>query len=197
MKQKIAITGGIGSGKSTALQCLKELGYPVFSCDEVYKEVIVSPVYVEKIATRFPTCVQEGKIDRAILAALVFKKKEERLALNAIAHPLIMQALHKKMDEVDAELVFAEVPLLFEGNYQNQFDKIIVVLRERGARISAVVQRDVLSTQAVESRMSAQFDYASHYAQELFKTCNAILIYNNTTKEELKEKIKNSIASWT
>ena len=55
--KKIAITGGIGSGKSLALRYMNEMGYPTFSCDEIYKEVIQSNAYVEQIALYFPDVI--------------------------------------------------------------------------------------------------------------------------------------------
>ena len=72
MKKLIAITGGIGSGKSSAAQFLLEMGYPVFSCDEIYREVILSPDYIQKVTTLFPECIVEGSIDKKILARIVF-----------------------------------------------------------------------------------------------------------------------------
>ncbi len=196
MKKKIAITGGIGSGKSTLLQYIREEGYPVFSCDELYKEVLDSPQYIEKIANRFPKCVVEGKIDKAKLAATVFQKESERLDLNAIAHPLIMQALEKQMENCEEDLVFAEVPLLFEGGYQSRFDEVIVLLRGDKERIASVTRRDGLLPQEVVDRISVQFHYRSPKAQEIFKECNAIVLDNNQTETELKEKLQKLLASW-
>ncbi len=190
MKRKIAITGGIGSGKSTLCRQIREMGYPVFSCDELYKNILQSPDYVEEVAARFPACITEGKIDKTRLAATVFKNETERKALNAIAHPLVMSALSKNMDECTSDLVFAEVPLLFEGGFQSQFDNVIVLLRERANRISSVVRRDGLLPQEVEDRIFAQFDYYSKEAQEIFKQCNAVVIDNSQSEEVLKRKIK-------
>ena len=129
-KIKVAITGGIGSGKSTALSYLKELGYPVFSCDEIYKEVISSKEYIDKIKEFFPEAVTHGCIERKILSEIVFNDPEKRALLNGISHPLIMQKLYEQMDTSENELVFAEVPLLFEGGFENEFDHVIVILRK-------------------------------------------------------------------
>ncbi len=189
MRMKIAITGGIGSGKSSVLRHLQERGYSVFSCDEIYKEVIQSAPYIKKIKACFPQCFVDNQIDREKLASIVFQNPDARLALNAIAHPLIMSLLHEKMENCKAELIFAEVPLLFEGGFQDQFDKILVVMREESERISSVVQRDGLSPQEVKNRISAQFDYHSQKAKEIFSACNAICIYNNQKEEDLKKTI--------
>ncbi len=196
MKKKIAVTGGIGSGKSTLLQFIREAGYPVFSCDELYKEILQTPAYVEKIAARFPQCVTEGEIDKRKLAATVFQNETERLALNAIAHPLVMQALDEKMEQQTEPLVFAEVPLLFEGGYQELFDKVIVLLREERARISSVVHRDNLLKKEVEDRISSQLDYNSKRAQELFQADSVIVLYNDQTEKELKNKINALLLDW-
>ncbi len=189
MGKKIAITGGIGSGKSTVSRRIKEAGYPVFSCDELYKNILRNPTYVQKVAARFPTCVTNGEIDRAKLASVIFKNERERAALNSIAHPLVMQALFSRMEESESRLVFAEVPLLFEGNFQSQFDKVIVVLREKERRIASVVRRDGLLPAEVEDRILAQFDYQSKEAEKIFKEGEVILIENNQTEEELNKKI--------
>ncbi len=189
MKRKIAITGGIGSGKSTVLQRIAQAGYPVFSCDELYKALLHSPAYIKKIAERFPACVIDGKIDTARLAAVVFKEKGEREALNKIAHPLVMQALFERMESCAGALVFAEVPLLFEGGYQNQFDNVIVVLREKMDRISSVVRRDGLLPQEVADRMSAQLDYTSKEAEKLFLDSKILLLENNQTEKDFYKKI--------
>ena len=115
-KIKIAITGGMGSGKSKALQLVSELGYPTFSCDEIYKRIIVSAEYVESIKNAFPKCVINNQIDRAKLAETIFQDKTKIEKLNSIAHPIIMRQLFEEMDNSLGKLTFAEVPLLFETN---------------------------------------------------------------------------------
>ena len=188
MKKLIAITGGIGSGKSSASRFLLEIGYSVFSCDEIYREVILSPSYIQKIASLFPECVVDGNIDKKILAGIVFSDEEKLALLNGIAHPLIMDALFKKMQACKEDIVFAEVPLLFEGNYENKFDSVIVIIRDIEMRIRSIMVRDGITKEEALNRIAVQFDYENSNGR--FKNCNAILIENNGTIEELKIKIQ-------
>ena len=191
MKKKIAITGGIGSGKSTVLHIFGEMGYPIFSCDEIYREIIDTAEYVKKIEMTFPKCVVDGKVDRKLLASTVFGNGEALEKLNAIAHPLIMQRLLEEMKSCTSEKVFAEVPLLFEGNYENLFDQVIVVCRDKAERIQSVVQRDQISSANVEKRILTQFDYEDEKNKNRLKNCKTIFIQNEGELDLLKNKIKN------
>ena len=188
-KIKIAITGGIGSGKSQVAKFIKALGFSVFSCDEIYKEVILSREYVAQVKEAFPECIVENQIDRKTLAQIVFSDAKRREALNAIAHPLIMQKLDKEMGSAPTTLVFAEVPLLFEGNYQNLFDFVIVVERDIEKRIESVKKRDGLSDEEILQRIQSQFDYSKIQETECFKNGKIISIDNNGNVEELKENL--------
>ena len=191
MKKKIAITGGIGSGKSTVLHIFGEMGYPIFSCDEIYREIIDTAEYVKKIEMTFPRCVVDGKVDRKLLASTVFGNGEALEKLNAIAHPLIMQRLLEEMKNCTSEKVFAEVPLLFEGNYENLFDQVIVVCRDKAERIQSVVQRDQIPSANVEKRILTQFDYEDEKNKNRLKNCKTIFIQNEGELDLLKNKIKN------
>lgn len=189
MQKRIAITGGIGSGKSMAGTLIREMGYPVFSCDEIYKEVLHSPEYIKKMEAYFPTAVTNGEIDRAKLAEIVFHDEGKRRTLNGLAHPLVMQKLRKEMDGCGNSLVFAEVPLLFEGNFEGEFDCVLVIERELSVRVQAVQERDHLEADAVKSRIQTQFDYHSKEGQTRIKNCNAHVIYNNGSIKAFSKKL--------
>lgn len=191
--KKIAITGGIGSGKSLACQWLADNGYPVFSCDTIYKEVIVSPSYVAAVEKQFPLAVFQGEIDRKKLGNIVFQNPTALKKLNEISHPLIMQELEKKINAQTAELVFAEVPLLFEGHFENRFDYIIVITRNKQSRIQQIMQRDGLSLDEAQERMAAQFDYDSPQAQNRFQDDKIFSINNNGSILQLQESIRGFI----
>ena len=187
--KKVAITGGIGSGKSKVLSIIQNADYPVFSCDEIYKKVIVDEKYIKKIAEIFPTAVIDGKIDRKILGEMVFSDDENRKKLDAIAHPLIMQRLVKEMSLVKSDIAFAEVPLLFEGGFQSFFDGIIVVKRDKQLRIDGIEIRDNLDKKSIEDRISAQFDYDCADNQAILEKNNVKFILNNGSVDELKEQV--------
>ena len=157
--KKIAITGGIGSGKSVVVDHLRKQGYSVFSCDEIYKEIIDLPAYIEKVQEEFADAVFEGKINRRKLAEIVFSNAEKREKLNAIAHPIIMNKLQKDMQSVQDFAVFAEVPLLFECGYEDLFDEIIVVTRNVNERIASICNRDRVKPIDALHRINAQVDY--------------------------------------
>ena len=179
---KIAVTGGIGSGKSAAIRLLQEMGYHTFSCDEIYRECIELPEYVKEVEKAFPSAVMGGKIDRKALSALVFSDEKSLKILNGLAHPLIMGRLYQKMQGVSG-VCFAEVPLLFEEGHEKDFDKVIVVTRNKTERIAAVQNRDGLSAIDIEERMLRQYDYdknEGHLKKEFY------VIENNGSIEQLK-----------
>lgn len=188
-QKKIAITGGIGSGKSTVARIIKERGFPVFSCDEIYQDVIKSAEYIEKIAQIFPNAVENNIINRQTLAKIVFSDNEARKQLNSIAHPLIMENLFSKMEKSESTLVFAEVPLLFEEKLEGFFDEIWVVFRDLEDRICSTVLRDHCDREDVIQRINAQFNYDSVNSRQYLKQMNAHIIDNCKGEAELQNII--------
>lgn len=162
--KKIAITGGIGSGKSTVCALLKEAGYAVFSCDEIYAQMLTEPDFLAALEILFPGTVSGGRVEKAALLTRIANEKGAAELLNAFTHPKIMERLFDKMDEAakanGASKVFAEVPLLFEGGYGTLFDKILVVLRGEAEKLKSVIARDGCNEETVRKKMSLQFDYS-------------------------------------
>ncbi len=191
MKKKIAITGGIGSGKTTVMRYLENKGYPVFSCDDIYKQIIHTDEYVKEMAKEFPSAVKDGQVDRRALAALIFSDVEKREKLNGIAHPLIIKELLKQMEASNSSLVFAEVPLLFEGGFEGLFDESIVLLRKRENRMQSVAVRDSLSRGEIEARIKSQFSYDTENGKEYLKKIGAYVLTNDASVVELNEKVEN------
>ena len=187
--KKIAITGGIGSGKSLVLKILQDEGYAVFSCDEIYREIILEKSYIEKISLCFPEVIENDAINKKKLADIVFKSKEKRELLDSIAHPFIMQRLNEKMASVSAKFVFAEVPLLFEGGYCNNFDEIIVVYRPLEERIQSIVLRDNITEQEVLNRINAQFNYHTKEGEDFIQKIGASILHNNGDIDFLKQQV--------
>ena len=186
MPNKIAITGGIGSGKSAVCRILKERGYPVFSCDEINRTLLSEKSYLDGLCALFPACVKDGKLNKAALSALVFSDKEALKTLNAYAHPRISERLRREMEGTE-KTCFAEVPLLFESGMTKQFDGAIVVLRNKEERIRAVVARDGLTAEKAEARMKQQFDYDGPLPD------GCLVIENNGDEAALREKVDEAL----
>ena len=187
MQKRIAITGGIGSGKSLATSYIAEMGYPTFSCDKINRELLSDSEYVKKIEASFPACVIDGKINKSALKNIVFNNKASLQKLNEIAHPIIMKRLHLAMEQCDDTLVFAEVPLLFEEGFENDFDEVIVITRSLAKRIESVKNRDKLSEQEIRERISQQFDYT--HLDERIKNIKAYVVQNEGDELTLKNQI--------
>ena len=186
----IAVTGGIGSGKSSVLEQIKSLGYPVFSCDQILNEVYSSRTVKRQLKKIFPTAIKGIfclKIDRKALSKLVFSSPENRRKLESITHPEILRLAKEKILKVGAILSFLEVPLLFEGNYQLGFDGVIVVKRNVEDRINSVMSRSSLTREQVLSRILAQVDYES------LDLTGYVVIENDKDLNSLKEKTLQAI----
>ena len=179
---KIAVTGGIGSGKSSVTKIIREKGFPVFSCDEINKQLLTKKDYINRIEKIFPEAVEGEKIINSRLAEIVFSDETALKKLNSVSHPLIMNELNRQMNSCKG-LVFAEVPLLFEGGYENLFHKIIVVCREKEQRILSVMQRDHSDREAVLSRISRQYDYSQPIPGSV------IFLNNDSTISELENRV--------
>ena len=196
MKKTIAITGGIGSGKSTVAKEISLLGFSVFSCDQIYREIMEDKAYITQISSVFDGVVVEGKIDKNALSRLVFSDKTARNKLNSIAHPLIMSTLYACMQNCANDFVFAEVPLLFEGGYEKDFDEIIVVCRNKVERIKSVMDRDGVSEGEALARVGAQIDY-DEKMQNWANDKKIHILQNNGGVDDLKFAIQKIIKEIT
>lgn len=185
--KKIAVAGGIGSGKSELIGYLKRKGYPVYSCDEIYREISASQEFLCGLKRLFPDCVTDGGLDRKRLSEVVFSDPVQLEKLNSFTHPLIMERLLEEM-EGNSGLVFAEVPLLFEGGFSGLFDGIIVVIRGRESRLAAVMERDGLSEEEVLSRMANQKE------EDFLRRSGAFVIENDGTLAEFFDQIDLTVS---
>lgn len=178
---KIAVTGGLGSGKSEFCGILREMGYPVFSCDEINRELWKDPSYLSELAGLFPDCLTDGLPDKTKLSRKVFSDERARARLNALSQPRIMQELIRRMNGFPTT-VFAEVPLLFEGGYEKLFDAVIALRRDRETRISAVSKRDGLTRTDALARIQRQFD------PDKLEEKHCLIVENDGDRAALKQK---------
>lgn len=191
-KRIYAITGGIGSGKTLLSSFIRQAGYPVFSCDDIYAELAQGGNMVQQLESAFGNVtLADGSLDRKALAARVFGDKKLLGKLNGITHPAIMQQLFHLAQNSGGDIVFCEVPLLFEGDLQKYFDGVIVLLRPVKERVRAVMERSGMTEEEVLARIKNQYDYDS---AELSKYC---VVHNDGDAAALKEKIIKIIQNIT
>ncbi len=149
---RIAIAGGIGSGKSAVTAVLRELGAKVVVADEVNAELLCDPSYIRIIENTFPTVVHNRVINKKELANCIYSDESKRRALMDIAHPLIMQRMLGAYS--DAAVVFYEIPLLSEIDFS--FDKVWYVDCDIAIRVQRVAKRDGLDLDRVERIIALQ-----------------------------------------
>ena len=175
---KIAIVGGIGSGKSEVLKSLKDMGVATLDADAINAELLAMPEYVARIEKLFPSVVEKGQVNRKKLSRIVFNDSLARARLNAVAHPLVLQRI--KRDERNPLVV--EIPLLFESGAASLFDAIVFVLAPLEKRIERLTKSRNMSIEDALSRINSQVD-EEEYARVATK-----VIVNDSSLEQLKHK---------
>ena len=186
--KKIAITGGIGSGESTVSLLIAELGYPVLSCDNITTQLYKKRKVKLLLKKIFPSAVKgffHPKIDRTKIASLAFNDKSLHAQLTDTITPLVMAEVNKQCSAIKG-VVFVEVPLLFECNYQDYFDGVLVVVRDKKSRIESVKARSNLSEEQILARMQNQIDYDSF-------DLTAYTVITNDDISTLKDKVISAI----
>ena len=157
---KIGLTGSIACGKSTVSSYLRGLGFVVADADAISHELTApGGAALPLLRAQFGEGVFSGnELDRKKLASLVFSDSEQRKALNAILHPLIIARIQDQLEANDAPdtLVFGDVPLLYECGMDAMFDQIWVVSAPRSTQIARLYERDGLTAQEAAKRIDAQ-----------------------------------------
>ncbi len=171
----IGLTGGIGSGKSTVAEIFKVLGIPVFDADSQAKRLMdEDPALRLAVQQAFgEDTYTNGKLNRKILAELVFGHPFELQKLNAIVHPVTIRAAKDWMMKQTAPYVIKEAALLFEAGSASGLDYIIGVSAPVTIRINRVMQRDHVTRQQVQERMDRQIN-----DEIKMRLCDFILINN-------------------
>ena len=163
---RVALTGGIGTGKSVVLARFAELGAAVVDADTLAHEALRagSPACAA-VRQRFGDEVLEpdGEVNRPRLGALVFADDRARRDLEAIVHPAVYQAIGSWMrarEREGARVAIAEIPLLFETGHEGEFSCVIVTACEEGEQVRRALARPRSSEAEVRRRMAAQWPTA-------------------------------------
>lgn len=180
----IALTGGIGSGKSSVGKYLGEKGYTVLDADGISRGLSERKDFLSEIARLFgENFVQGGKLDRRALAEYCFSDKERTEKLNALFHGEVYKEIFALAEESFSrgeKLCFAEIPLLFETGKQKEFDEVWIVSAPENVRIERVRKRSGLSEAEIRLRIAAQYDY---------ERAEGRILRNAGTEDELKAEV--------
>lgn len=188
MTKIIGLTGGIGSGKSSIAKHIESLGIPVYIADTEAKKILDTADVIAKVIALFGDDILEnGKIDRKKIAALVFQDPEKLKKYNAIIHPEVYLHFQNWVKQHNNyPLVVKEAAILFESGSYKDCDKIILVTAPKENRIQRVMKRDAVTREAVEQRMSHQLD------DETKKSMSDFVI-ENIELEKAKQSAENII----
>ncbi len=186
----IGLTGGIASGKSTALNYLRSRGVAVVDADLIARQVVAvdQPAY-QKIVARFGAAIlnEDRTINRKALGAVVFKDAAERRALEAITHPAIISEIKRQIEMLQVAggvpFIVLDVPLLFETGLQILCDQVWLVAVARAAQVKRLCRRDGIAEVAAERIINLQMPL-----EEKRKLAD-IVIDNNGSLADLQHQL--------
>jgi len=181
----VALTGGIGSGKSTVADILEELGALVIDSDLLAREVIERGTngYDQVVARFGDSILRDGEIDRSALGNIVFSDVAARKDLEGIIHPLVRERAEKIASRAGDRVVVNQIPLLFETKGSERFDFVISVEADEEIRKKRLRERG-LKDYEINKRMAAQ-------ASDIQRASIAnVVITNNGTIDDLTRKIE-------
>jgi dephospho-CoA kinase len=183
----VALTGGIGAGKSLVAQNFSELGARVVDADQLSRIAIErGSDGFDEVITRFGESVlRNGDIDRKAFGEIIFKDKSAKADLEAIIHPRVRELFFEVVNDLAAdEILIYEIPLLVETGAASNFDQIITVEADLEIRKSRLLKRGMFSSE-IESRLAAQ---ASPAEREAVATH---VIENSGDEDQLLRKVEN------
>ncbi len=183
----VALTGGIGSGKSLVGEYLQALGALVVDSDHLAREVIERGTEgFDLVVARFGDAIlKDGEIDRAALARIVFDDPNKRLALEEIIHPRVRDRYQTILANAGASAVVVnQIPLLAETDGAKRFDLIVTIEADEGLRIERAIARG-LKEYEVRKRISSQA------SDEDRRRIADVVITNNGSKEELLSAVED------
>lgn len=185
----IGITGGSGSGKTTALRTLGALGALTLDCDRVYHELLESDgALLAALAARFPSVLREGKIDRSALASIVFSDRKALEDLNAISHRFVAAEVTRRLRAwamAGGRLAALDAIELISGGLAANCDLVVGVLSDRESRIERIMQRDGIDAERARARVDAQ------KSDDYFRAHCDFILENNGDEESFSHRCKD------
>ena len=193
MTKTIAITGGIGSGKSTFCSKLKEKGFKIHSSDEQVAKIYKNPE--KKFVTYLRTIglsksISKKNINKKIISKIIFENKQIRKKLELYIFKIVRK---KRSDFIKQEkqkktrLIFIDIPLLFENNLEKQFNKVISIIASKRVRLKRLKKTRKMTENQFKNITRSQT------SDVIRKKKSDYVIYNNSTLKDYKIKINKLI----
>ncbi len=182
----LGLSGGIGSGKSTVAKILSNLGAVVIDADVIAREALEpNQAGYQRAIEVFGESILDSdlRIDRKMLAELVFQDSNELAKLEAIVHPAVIARVAQIRNSLpESTVVVYDTPLLFEKNLQGQFDKVLIVVTDSEHRKARLIEHGLEITD-IEARIANQATDAQR------RTVADFVIENNGSPEQLQDQV--------
>ena len=194
MTKTIAITGGIGSGKSTFCSKLKEKGFKIHSSDEQVAKIYKNPE--KKFVTYLRTIglsksISKKNIDKKIISKIIFENKQIRKKLELYIFKIVRKKRSdfiKQEKQKKTKLIFIDIPLLFENNLEKQFNKVISIIASKRVRLKRLKKTRKMTENQFKNITRSQTSDVTR------KKKSDYIIYNNSTLKDYKIKINKLIS---
>lgn len=157
---KAGLTGNIGSGKSTVARIFQALGVPVFHADQEAKNLYQDKEVLQEVKEAFGENVldDQGQLDKARLASIIFSDKDKLNTINAIIHPKVRQKYYDWLEQYsNVPYTLQEAAIMIESGLYKKLDKIIVVVAPQHERLQRISSRDGFDKKEILKRMENQF----------------------------------------
>lgn len=190
----VGLTGGIGSGKSTVAQRLRQSGVPVLDADDMAHAVTRRGQPVWRAvweAFSWAVLAPDGEWNRRRLAHWVFSDERAREQLNALVHPAVRAALRAATDRLRADgvpVIVWDVPLLIEGGLYREVDEVWVVYADTGQQVERVLRRSAWSREEALARVQAQWPLAAKCAYA------DVILDNRGSEAQLAAQVEMQLA---
>ena len=194
MTKIIAITGGIGSGKSTLCSKLKDKGFKIHSSDEQVAKIYKNPdkkffTYLRTIG--LSKSISKKNIDKNIISKIIFENKQIRKKLELYIFKIVRKKRSdfiKQEKEKKTRLIFIDIPLLFENNLEKQFHKVISIIASKQVRLKRLKKTRKMTETQFKNIIKSQT------SDVIRKKKSDYVIYNNSTLKDYKIKINKLIS---
>ena len=190
---RVGVTGGIGSGKSTVCGLFADMGVAIYDCDSEAKRLMTE---CEEVRNRIievfgAETYVDGTLNRAFLAEQVFGSAEQLAKLNAIVHPAVREDFKRWCSEHEDEVyVMMESAILFDAGFESEVDVVLAVVAPRELRVMRVCNRNGMTPEQVEERISCQMGDDELHARANYTMVNISLDYLQSDVEAMDKILR-------